>query len=82
MTGAAPVPPVRVARDPGSFRDDRVRANKGDPMVDKLLATREDIFPDYTLDGFRTAFGRRFSIVEEAQIEGVTRVLFRMTARS
>ena len=26
-------------------------------MVRKLLATREDVFPDYTLDGFRAAFG-------------------------
>ncbi|MEO5884275.1 MAG: SAM-dependent methyltransferase [Candidatus Limnocylindrales bacterium] len=54
---------------------------KGDPMVDKLLATREDIFPDYTLDGFRAAFGRRFEIQEEQPIEGVTRVLFRLTSR-
>ncbi len=55
---------------------------KGDPMVEKLLATREDIFPDYTIDGFRTAFGRLYRIDEEAPIEGVTRVLFRMSART
>ncbi len=55
---------------------------KGDPMVDKLLATREDIFPTYTLDGFRTAFSRRFAIEAEAPIEGVTRVLFRMAVRT
>ena len=55
---------------------------KGDPMVDKLLATREDIFPDYTLDGFRAAFSRRFVIEDEAPIEGVTRVLFRMVTRA
>jgi hypothetical protein len=55
---------------------------KGDPMVDKLLATREDIFPDYTLDGFRAAFSRRFTIEAETPIEGVTRVLFRLAARS
>jgi hypothetical protein len=55
---------------------------KDDPMVRKLLATREDIFPDYTLDGFRAAFERRFTIDMEAPIEGVTRVLFRMTSRS
>ncbi len=54
---------------------------KGDPMVDKLLATREDIFPDYTLDGFRTAFTGRFVIDDEAPIEGSTRVLFRLSRR-
>jgi SAM-dependent methyltransferase len=54
---------------------------KDDPMVRRLLATREDVFPDYTLDGFRAAFARRFEIAEEAPIEGVTRVLFRMTRR-
>ena len=30
-------------------------------------ADREDIFPDYTLDGFRAAFGRRFAIEDEAR---------------
>ncbi len=56
---------------------------KGDPMVDKLLATREDIFPDYTLDGFRTAFTGRYmaTIDDEAPIEGSTRVLFRLSRR-
>jgi hypothetical protein len=54
---------------------------KGDPMVDKLLATREDVFPDYTIDGFRAAFGRRFETKAEVRIEGTTRTLFRMTVR-
>jgi hypothetical protein len=55
---------------------------KGDPMVDKLLATREDVFADYTIEGFRAAFASRFDIVDEARIGGTTRVLFRMTRRS
>jgi SAM-dependent methyltransferase len=55
---------------------------KDDPMVQKLLATREDVFPDYTLDGFRAAFGRRFEIAGEALIEGSRRVLFRMKRSS
>jgi hypothetical protein len=55
---------------------------KDDPMVQKLLATREDVFPDYTLDGFRAAFGRRFEIAEEALIGGSRRVLFRMKRSS
>lgn len=51
---------------------------KEDPMVKRLLATREDIFPEYTIEGFRTAFGRRFEIIEEASIEDSPRSMFRM----
>jgi SAM-dependent methyltransferase len=54
---------------------------KDDPMVRTLLATREDVFPAYTLEGFRAALGSRFRIVAEAEIAGSTRVLFRMTRR-
>ena len=32
---------------------------KEDPMVRRLLATRRDVFPDYTLDGFRAAAAER-----------------------
>ena len=55
---------------------------KDDPMGQKLLATREDVFPGYTLDGFRSAFGRRFEIAEEAPIGDSPRVLFRMQRSS
>lgn len=51
---------------------------KEDPMVSKLLATREDVFPDYTIDGFRAAFGRHFVIAEEVPVTGTTRMMFRM----
>jgi SAM-dependent methyltransferase len=54
---------------------------KEDPMVKRLLATREDIFPDYTLDGFRAAFGARFAIEEERPVDESTRVIFRMKRR-
>jgi hypothetical protein len=54
---------------------------KEDGMVRQLLATRRDVFPDYTEAGFRAAFERRFEIVEVAPIEGTSRTLFRMTRR-
>ena len=54
---------------------------KEDPMVRKLLATREDVFADYTLDGFRSAFGTLFDIAEEAPVTGTARVLLRMSRR-
>ncbi len=54
---------------------------KEDPMVKRLLAAREDIFADYSPEGFRAAFGRDFEIVEERQIEDSGRILFRMRRR-
>ena len=52
-----------------------------DPMVQRLLATREDIFPTYTLAGFRAASDARFTIEEEAAIEDSPRVLFLLRRR-
>jgi hypothetical protein len=47
-------------------------------MVGRLLASRPDVFPDYTPDGFERAFGTRFRIVERAPIPDSTRVLYRL----
>jgi len=54
---------------------------KDDDMVVAMLATREDVFPSYTIDGFRAAFGERFEIVREAPIEDSVRTLFLMRRR-
>ena len=54
---------------------------KEDPMVQRLLSAREDIFPGYTVEGFKEAFERRFEVVEEAPIEDSKRILFRMRRR-
>ena len=54
---------------------------KDDPMVRKLLATREDVFDDYTIDGFRSAFSEAWEIVDEARIEDTHRLLLRMKRR-
>jgi hypothetical protein len=51
---------------------------RDDPMVGRLLATREDVFSVYDGAGFRAAFGRRFRIVDERPMPGTARVLFRM----
>jgi hypothetical protein len=50
-------------------------------MVDFLLASREDVFPDYTLDGFRAAMGRSFETVAEVPLEGSRRILFHLRRR-
>jgi ribosomal protein L11 methylase PrmA len=54
---------------------------KSDPMVQRLLATRRDVFADYNLDGFRAAAATRFEIVREAPIVDSARVLFLLRRR-
>jgi ribosomal protein L11 methylase PrmA len=49
---------------------------KDDPMVRRLLASREDVFPDYTIEGFRDAVRTRFAIEAESPIEDSGRTLF------
>jgi SAM-dependent methyltransferase len=49
---------------------------KGDPMVRRLLAARRDVFPGYTLEGFREAARARFAIEAESEIEDSGRMLF------
>jgi len=54
---------------------------KEDVMVRHLLATRRDVFPDYTLDGFRSAALGRFEIAAETPIEDSPRTLFLLHRR-
>jgi hypothetical protein len=53
---------------------------KGDRMTDHLLSARRDVFPRYTIDGFRAAFGRYFRMVDETPIEDSRRTLFLLEA--
>jgi hypothetical protein len=48
---------------------------KGDPQVARLLATRADVFPDYTLDAFERALSASYTIVERAQVPGTVRTV-------
>ena len=51
---------------------------KNDSQVQRLLATREDVFPNYDLAGFEQAFAGCFEILEKTGIEGSERTLFLM----
>jgi len=53
---------------------------KSDSQVGRLLLSRPDIFPDYTKDGFETAFARHFTIESSAQVADSERWLYCMTA--
>lgn len=50
--------------------------DKEDSQVKRLLANREDVFPNYTIDGFRAAASKHFEIKEERMISGTKRTMF------
>jgi hypothetical protein len=49
---------------------------KSDPMVQRLLSTRPDVFPDYTEAAFERALEDRFTIGERYSLPGSERVLY------
>jgi ribosomal protein L11 methylase PrmA len=54
---------------------------KEDPMTQRLLAARPDIFEGYTIERFRDAFGSRFRITRESRIADSPRTLFLLERR-
>jgi ribosomal protein L11 methylase PrmA len=52
---------------------------KTDSQVQRLLATREDIFPNYTRQAFEQEFGRYFTIIDSADIRESQRTLYLMS---
>ncbi len=54
---------------------------RGDPMVDVLLASREDVFTDYTTEGFEAAVASRYEVRSRAPIPGSPRVLYHLARR-
>jgi len=54
---------------------------KSDSQVQRLLATREDIFPDYTVEGFENAFSEQFNLVRVEPIQDSERRLYLMQRR-
>ncbi len=49
---------------------------KCDSQVQRLLASRVDIFPHYSLEGFRNAFSDLYEIISEENVPGSERTLF------
>ena len=54
---------------------------KSDPMVRRLLATREDVFPDYTAEAFVAALGVHFDLLADEPIAASGRRLLRLRRR-
>jgi len=51
---------------------------KSDSQAQILLNTRDDIFPDYTVNGFEKAFGTYFTVLDKVAVSGSERVLYLM----
>ena len=54
---------------------------KDDSQVQRMLATREDVFNDYSQDAFERAFARRFQIEEATPVVSSRRTLYVMRRR-
>ncbi len=54
---------------------------KEDPQVQKLLASREDIFDEYSRQGFEHAFEPFFTILRSERLEDSARLLYLMRRR-
>jgi hypothetical protein len=54
---------------------------KDDSQVQRLLATREDVFAGYGQAGFEAAFFRHYELVESQPISGTSRTLYLLRRR-
>jgi hypothetical protein len=51
---------------------------KSDSQVQKIMSSRVDIFPNYTLEGFEAAFAVRFKTLEKVSVRESERTLYFM----
>ncbi len=51
---------------------------KSDSQVKRLLASRVDIFPDYTEEGMEAAFGEYYQLIEKQAVKDSKRTLYLM----
>jgi hypothetical protein len=55
---------------------------KDDPKVQELLSSREDIFDDYSVEGFEAAFAEHFAVLRQDPVAGSGRVLYLMESKT
>ena len=78
------VPLPEVARYFATLTDHLIVefVDKADSQVQRLLASREDVFPGYTHEGFEAGFGEYFDIEAREQPRGSKRTLYLMKKRA
>jgi ribosomal protein L11 methylase PrmA len=55
---------------------------KSDSQIQKLLRTREGIFPEYTQQAFETRFSEYFTLLDSVELEDSDRTLYFMEEKS
>lgn len=55
---------------------------KSDSQVQRLLQSREDIFPNYTVDGFERAFGYDYDVLAKVPLKDSERILYLMKRKA
>ncbi len=77
------VPLVEIARFMGRLAPALIIefVPKSDPQVQRLLATREDIFPDYNEEGFTEVFSSVFEVQQRQPVGDMGRTLYLMARR-
>ena len=55
---------------------------KSDSQVQRLLATRQDVFPDYHEAAFEASFAEYFEVTEKVHMVGSERTLYLLTRRN
>ncbi len=55
--------------------------SKDDSQVQRLLASRTDIFGDYTKESFERSFEHYFDIIKRSEIKGSDRIIYLMKGR-
>jgi hypothetical protein len=55
---------------------------KSDSQVQRLLATRQDIFPDYTPEGFEQAFSSVYRIEARTQLRESERTMYLLESKA
>jgi ribosomal protein L11 methylase PrmA len=53
---------------------------KDDSQTARLFVVREDVFPEYTQEGFEAAFKRHFDISERIHVKDTKRTIYLMTS--
>jgi len=52
-----------------------------DEKVQQMLASRKDVFTDYTEEQFEQQFGRNFTILTKEKVPGTNRIIYLMKKR-
>lgn len=54
---------------------------KSDSQVSRLLSSREDIFPDYHIEGFEQAFKASFDLIDKKPVKDSARTIYLMRVK-